>query len=175
MGEQTHEQRRFLSILLLNNLHLKESLRHSVHSPTRREEAIADLSAVWHDANQATAEGLSCPSLAADSSILLISSLSTLRSLRRLIEVQEVRPSVSPMRAVAQQSVSVNQKSPTSFPLLARLMVTAIMVMILVVVLRMIVTVATLIAGAVPLRRQRSTPGRKYGTNRFALKRPHLL
>jgi len=54
-------------------------------------------------------------------------------------------------------------------------MVTAIMVMILVVVLRMIVTVATLIAGAVPLRRQRSTPGRKYGTNRFALKRSHLL
>jgi hypothetical protein len=59
VGELTHEQRRFLSILLLKSLHLKESPQHSVHSPTRQDEAIADLSAVRHDANQATAEGLS--------------------------------------------------------------------------------------------------------------------
>jgi hypothetical protein len=59
VGELTHEQRRFLSNLLSKTPHLEESPRHSVHSPTRRDEAIADLSAVRHDANQATAEGLS--------------------------------------------------------------------------------------------------------------------
>ena len=68
-----------------------------------------------------------------------------------------------------------HRKTPTIFPLLARLMVTAIMVMILIVILRIIVTVATLIAGAVPLRQQRSPPGWKTWTNRFALKRSYLL
>jgi hypothetical protein len=54
-------------------------------------------------------------------------------------------------------------------------MVTVIMSMILVVIMLLVMTVTTLIVGAVPLRRQRSPPGRKYRTNCFALKRSDFL
>lgn len=134
------------------------------------DEAIVDIPTMRFDANWPRRNNFSNHHLAAESCSSLIFGVSIPRSLRR--------PSLFSALAVAQQSESVIRK-PFSFcvPLLACSMVTTIMamIMVMVVVLRMIGTMTTLIAWAVPLHRQRSPPGRKYWTNCFALKRSNFL